>query len=159
MAALVFSWCALWGGVSAANLLSGTLVAFGVSTAGIGTPGRGGVRVLPLVKFGGLVARDLMSSTVAVAAEVLTPVDYTDEAIIEVELPVQSRNHLLLLTVAVTVTPGTAVVDADPETGTLYLHLLHAERAEATIAHVHELAALACRALPVTDPNHSGAEQ
>ncbi len=149
VAALMFAWCALWGGPSAANLLSGFVVGVVVSVAGVGTAGRGRIRILPLVRFAGLVAKDLIFSTVAVAAEVLTPVDYTDEAIIEVKLPAQSRNHLLLLTVAVTVTPGTAVVDADPETATLYLHLLHADRAEATTLHVQELANLACQSLPV----------
>jgi hypothetical protein len=37
----------------------------------------------------------------------------------------------------------------DVDTGRLYLHLLHADRAEGTIAHVRRLAELACRALPV----------
>ena len=85
----------------------------------------------------------------SVALEVLTPTDRTDEAIVAVPLPTESRRHLLLLIVAVTVTPGTAVIDADPDTGTLYLHLLHSDRRDATVAHVEELAELACKALPV----------
>ena len=66
-------------------------------------------------------------------------------------MPAGTRAHLLLLIVAVTVTPGTAVVDADPDTGRLYLHLLHLDRAEGTVEHVLELAELACRALPMND--------
>jgi multicomponent Na+:H+ antiporter subunit E len=86
---------------------------------------------------------------VSVAWEILTPTDYTDEAIIAVDTQVESRSHLLMLVVAITVTPGTAVVDTDADTGRLYLHLLHAEKADAIVAHVQRLADLACRALPV----------
>lgn len=146
--ALVLAWCALWGEVSAANVISGTVVAVAVSVAGIGTAGRGGIRLRPLARFVGLVAVDLVTSTVTVAREILTPTDYTDEAIIAVPVPGDTRSHLLLLIVAVTVTPGTAVVDADPDAGVVYLHLLHADRSDATAAHVRELAELACRALP-----------
>ncbi len=149
VAALVAAWCALWGEVSVANLLSGVIVAVLVSAAGIGTAGRGGIRPLPLARFVGLVAVDLVISTITVAREILTPTDYTDEAIIAVPVPAETRSHLLLLIVAVTLTPGTAVVDADPDGGMLYLHLLHADGRDATTVHVQELADLACRALPV----------
>ena len=154
IAALVFAWCALWGGPSVANVLSGLAVAVAVSGANLGTDGRGRVALGPLLRFLAFVLVDLVKSTVAVAVEVLTPTDYTDEAIISVRVPAETRRHLLLLIVAVTVTPGTAVVDADPDTGMLYLHLLHAERRDETEAHVVRLAELACSALPV-DSLHS----
>ncbi len=146
--ALTFGWCALWGEVSVANILSGVTVAITVSIAGVGTAGRGRIRVLPLLRFAGLVMVDLVTSTLSVAREVLTPTDRTDEAVIAVQTPSESRTHFLLLVVSVTLTPGTAVVDADPDTGTLYLHLLHADRRDATSRHVRELAELACQALP-----------
>lgn len=148
---LTLAWCALWGSVTFANLLSGAVVGFLVSARLVGTDGTGGVRVGPLLHFGALVAIDLAQSTVSVAREILTPTDYTEEGIVAVDMPPGTRAHLLLMIVAVTVTPGTAVVDADPDTGRMYLHLLHINRAEATVEHVLELAELACRALPMTD--------
>ena len=153
IAVLVGVWLALWGDISVANLLSGVVIAVAVSATGIGTAGRGGVRILPLLKFSVLVFWDLLGSTWTVAREVITPTDYTDEAIIAVDVPIASRSHLLLLIVSITLTPGTAVVDADPDSGTLYLHLLHAERREETAAHVRELAELACAALPIDETN------
>lgn len=153
VAALTLAWCALWGEVSIANVASGIVLALAVSGPGIGTPGRGRVRLRPLLRLLVLVAVDLVVSTVSVAREVLTPTDRTDEAIIAVPVPADARAHLLLLIVAVTVTPGTAVVDVDPDTGTLYLHVLHAERRASTEAHVLELARLACRALPTNRPH------
>ena len=148
---LALAWCALWGSISVANAASGLVVGFLASARLVGTDGTGGIRVKPLLHFGALVAIDLAQSTVSVAREILTPTDYTEEGIVAVDVPPGTRAHLLLLIVAVTVTPGTAVVDADPDTGRLYLHLLHLDRAEDTVEHVLELAELACRALPMND--------
>lgn len=146
---LVGAWCALWGSASVANVASGTALAVAMLGASVGTTSQGGIRFVPLMRFVGLVAADMVLSTVAVAREVLTPTDYTDESIVAVQAPIDSRRHLMLMVLAITVTPGTAVVETDADTGTLYLHLLHHDRAEATIAHVRELAELACAALPL----------
>ena len=149
---LTAAWCALWGSVSFANVASGVLISSIVSLPALGTPGVGRVRIVPLVTFGFVVLRDLVASTFSVAYEVLTPPDNTEEAIVAVDLPGDSRAHMLLIVVAVTVTPGTAVIDVDSSQGRIYLHILHAERAAATAEHVAQLAELTCAALPVPDP-------
>jgi multicomponent Na+:H+ antiporter subunit E len=149
LALLVIAWCALWGAVSVANVLSGTLVAVAATLFSGVDRSTGGLRIVPLVQFIWLVAVDLVSSTASVAWEILTPTDYTDEAIIAVDTDIESRSHFLMLVVAITVTPGTAVIDSDSDTGRLYLHLLHAEKAPGIEQHVRKIAALACRALPV----------
>lgn len=146
--ALMLAWCGLWQDLSVQNLLVGFILGVAVTAGSIATPFTGGVRPGPLVRLGWLVFTDLVKSTVEVAREILTPTDYTDEAIVAVTLPPEAGGHRLFLTVAITLTPGTAVVDADPRTGTLYLHLLHNERREDTVAHVERMAALACEALP-----------
>ncbi len=150
--ALTLVWCGLWGDLSIANLAAGALIAVAVTAIGVGTAGTGGVKLLPLLHLVCLVIVDLVKSTASVALEVVTPTDRTDEAIIAVQVPIQSRDHFLLLVVAITLTPGTAVVDADPDGGTLYLHLLHHNRANETIEHVERIARLACDALPL-QPN------
>lgn len=142
-------WCALWGTISIANLGSGLVLALAFTTFDKDASASGPVRVLPLLHLAGLVFVDLIKSTVNVAQEIVSPGDGTDESIIAVDLPAAARDHLLLLVVAVTLTPGTAVIDADPGTGQLYLHLLHANRREETARHVHEIARLASEALPV----------
>ena len=149
MALLVAAWCALWGSVTVANIASGTLVAVAATLfAGVDRDA-GGLRIVPLLHFVWLVLADLVVSTVQVSWEILTPTDHTDEAIIAVDPQLGSRSHFLMLVVAITVTPGTAVVDTDRDTGRLYLHLLHAEKAPEIERHVCRLAELACRALPV----------
>lgn len=151
LALLVAAWCALWGSVSVANVASGTLVAVAATTFAGTEPGAGRVRIVPLLHFFWLVLVDLIVSTVYVAWEILTPTDHTDEAIISLDPHLGSRSHFLLLVVAITVTPGTAVIDTDGDTGRLYLHLLHAEKAPEIERHVRHLAELACRALPVEE--------
>lgn len=151
---LVAAWCALWGSFSIANLASGAVIAAIVLGAGIGGECRGGVRLVPLLRLGGIVFVDLVRSTVSVASSVLSPEDRVDEAIIAVELPAAARRHLLLMVCAVTLTPGTAVVDADPDNGTLYLHVLHADQVDEIRRHVEQVAELADEALPFR-PNTS----
>ncbi len=156
MAGLVFAWCALWGGISVANLASGVLVSAAVVWAGamnrsVRVPTlRGGVDLVALIRLCRLVAWDLAKSTVYVVWEVLTSTDHTDEVVIEVEIPEEARRHLLLLVIGITVTPGTAVVDADAETGVLRLHLLHQSRQADVEAGATKLAQLACAAFPDT---------
>lgn len=153
-AALLVAWLALWGDVSVANVLSGLVVVALVRLLGVGgSDDRGTIRLVPLLRFGWMVLVDLVVSTVAVAWEILTPTDSTEEAIVAVTLPAGARRHLLLLIVSVTVTPGTAVVDADADRGVLYLHLLHCDRQDALTAHVNRLAELACAALPPPAPS------
>lgn len=145
---LVASWCVLWGTVSAANILSGALVALVVTAPGLGDALTGGVRLGPLLQLTWLVFVDLVRSTVAVAVETLTPGDNSSESIVSFTVAPEARRHMLFYTAAITITPGTVVVDTDIEAGTLYIHLLHDTDVAANEAHVQRLAELACRAFP-----------
>lgn len=148
--ALTVAWCALWGSVSAANVASGLLVSALASFAGANT--QGGVRIVPLLRLLWIVSVDLVVSTGVVVREVLTPTDHTDEAIIAVPVPFEARPHLLFLYIAITVTPGTAVVAGDgvdaAGTSTIYLHVLHDDRRDAVVEHVELLVSLVDRAFP-----------
>ncbi len=150
VAGLTGLWCGLWRDVSVANLLVGLGVAVLVSGPLIGSDGRGGVRPLALLRLGLVVLVDLARSTVGVAREILIPEDRTDEAIVAIDLPPAGHRHLLFLTVAITLTPGTAVVDVDRDRHRLYLHLLHADRRDDAVAHARRLAELAEEALPTS---------
>ncbi len=148
--ALTAAWCALWGNVSAANVLSGVLVSSVASFTGSRAPG--GVRLVPLLRLLWVVAIDLAVSTAVVVREVLTPTDYTEEAIIAVPVPVEARAHLLFLYIAITVTPGTAVVAGDDDASVIYLHVLHDDRRDDVVEHVELLVSLVNRAFPTRVP-------
>ncbi len=145
---LTCSWLVLWRDISVANVISGLIVAsLAVLVLG-GDRTIGAIRPRPLMQLLWAIAVDLVRSTIAVAHEVLTPTDYTKEAVIAVQIDRAARPHLLLFVVAITLTPGTAVADVDPEKGRLYLHLLHVDRAEAVVAHTNRIASLATLAFP-----------
>ena len=146
--ALVAAWCALWEEVSFANVASGLIVAVPVVALSGSQTNGSTICVGPALQLIWLVAVDLVKSTVNVVWEILTPTDFTDETIIGIDTQAETRSHLLLLVVAITLTPGTAVVDTDPDTGRLYVHLLHAEAEPEVIEHVRRLAELACAAFP-----------
>lgn len=150
--ALTAAWCALWGSPSAANILSGLLVSSAAVTLGMPAR-RGGIRVVPLLQLIWLVAVDLVVSTAVVVREVLTPTDFTDEAIIAIPIPPGGRVHLFLSYVAITITPGTAVVAAEADASVIYLHVLHADRRDEVEEHVLTLFDLAERALPLPLPS------
>ena len=155
---LVSAWCALWESISFANVLSGLAVAVpAVIFTGSQTNGRT-IRLVPATKLMWLVTVDLVKSTVDVVWEILTPIDYTDETIIGVDTQLEARFHLLLLVVAITLTPGTAIVDTDPDTGRLYIHLLHADAEPQVIEHVQRLAELACEAFPTAGLSGTSAQ-
>lgn len=165
MIALIAVWCALWGNVSIANLLSGAVVALGVVFMGgrgdrraDGAVSSGGLRPRPMARFVGLVAVDLVRSTITVARQILRWTNDTEEAIIAVTVPIEATDHLMLMNLAITVTPGTAVVDADRSSGTLFLHLLQPDRREQVERHTRELASLLCQALPAA-PDRAAEEE
>jgi multicomponent Na+:H+ antiporter subunit E len=143
---LTAAWCALWGSLSVANVLSGVAVSLVASYAGGSS--RNSVRFVPLAKLLWLVFVDLVVSTGVVVREVLTPTDYTDEAIVAVPLSGEGRRHLLFMYLAITVTPGTAVVAGDHTGSTMYLHVLHGDRSDDVVEHVEELSLLVARAFP-----------
>ncbi len=149
---LTAAWCGLWGTVSFANVASGLVLAILIIGAGLGTAEVGGLRIKPLAHFGWVVFVDLISSTLSVAGEILTPTDYTSEAIVAVRLDPEAKPHMMLLSIAINLTPGTAVVEVDRDATTLYVHLLHVKRRAETEAHIELLARLATDALPLPTP-------
>ncbi len=149
----VVAWVALWGDWSWANVLVGVVLAtltLVLQRRARSTPFR--VEPGALVRLISIVLVDLARSTVSVAKEVITPTDYTEEAVLAIEVEPAAMSHALLLTVAITLTPGTAVVEVDPASSTLYLHVLHARDRDEIAAHVHQLADLAVAAFPSDAP-------
>ncbi|MEZ5341455.1 MAG: Na+/H+ antiporter subunit E [Acidimicrobiales bacterium] len=146
--ALVAAWLALWQDISAANLLSGVALVGATALVRIGARPAPYVRPVALLRLLGLVLADLAVSTVQVARTIVRPGGVTDEAIIAVQVAEEHRHHWLLLVSAITLSPGTAVVDTNQASGTLYVHLLDHRRRGSTEATVHRLAALANAAFP-----------
>jgi len=124
---LVLVWNLLWGTWSWANLLSGALVALGVTLLLPLPPVVGGARVRPvaLVRFLVHFVVDLVSSGALVAWQTVRPTGIDRSAIITVQLRTDSDLLLTILTESLTLVPGSMVIDLDREHRTIALHILH----------------------------------
>jgi multicomponent Na+:H+ antiporter subunit E len=124
---LVLVWNLLWGTWSWANLLSGIAVALAVTVLLPLPPVVGGARVSPvgLVVFIGCFVADLVVSAAEVAWQTVRPRGIDRSAIIQVQLRTDSDLLITILTEALTLVPGSMVIDMDRERRTLALHILH----------------------------------
>jgi multicomponent Na+:H+ antiporter subunit E len=151
MAWLVAAWVALWGEPSAANLLTGVLVAGGLILAFPAFPAPGGARrgrlhPLAAARFAASFLWDLVVATAVVAREVVTPGSRISEGIVAV--PIRGVSDLVTTVVAnaISLTPGTLTVEVDRDPTVLYVHVLHLRDATAVRRDVRALEARAIRA-------------
>ena len=124
---LVLVWNLLWGTWSWANLLSGVLVALGVTLLLPLPPVVGGATVRPvaLVRFVGHFVADLVSSGAQVAWQTVRRRGIDRSAIITVQLRTDSDLLLTIVAESLTLVPGSMVIDLDREQRTMALHILH----------------------------------
>jgi multicomponent Na+:H+ antiporter subunit E len=125
-AVLVTVWMLLWGVFSWANLISGLVVAAVVLTvfplpvvAFAGRP-----RPLGLLRFAARFVADLVTASVQLAVLAFRFGHQPRSAIIRVPLRVPSDLVLTLTGEAVSLVPGSLVVDTDQASTTLYIHVI-----------------------------------
>ena len=124
---LVLVWILLWGTWSWANVLSGVVVALVVLVLLPLPHVAGGFRVrpLPLLVFLGHFVVDLVVSGAQVAWLALRPGGQRQSAIVRVRLRVDSDLLLTMVAEAVSLVPGSLVLDLDREQRLITVHLLH----------------------------------
>jgi multicomponent Na+:H+ antiporter subunit E len=146
---LTVVWVALWGDISAANVLSGMVVATLIllSFPLERDERRGAFRPLAALRFVGFFVRQLVTANVQVAWEVLTPRNRENEGIICMPVvPSGSQTLLTLIVNTIGLTPGTMVIDLTEHPRYLYVHVLHlddVDAARANLMRFQELAVLA----------------
>jgi len=139
---LTVAWLALWGGLSWANLFSGVLVA--TLIVALWAPREPlGLRAHPigLAKFIMFVAVDMVTASYQVAREVVRPNPQLREAIVAVPLVSTTRGMVTVIAAAISLTPGTLVIDI-LRTGpniTLFVHVFDLDDHDSLIAHIAEL--------------------
>jgi multicomponent Na+:H+ antiporter subunit E len=126
LVALVVLWMLLWGSVSWLNLVTGILLAVGVTRVLYLPPvelsGRFNVIwfVVFLVRFLG----QLVVASFLVAFQAFRPRGISRNSIVAVQLVTRSDFIMTVTAVAISVIPGSIVLEADREGGILYLHAL-----------------------------------
>ncbi|MDG4824643.1 Na+/H+ antiporter subunit E [Asanoa sp. WMMD1127] len=119
-------WILLWGTFSWANLIGGLLVA-GVVLIAFPLPPvvfGGRLRPIPLLRFAALFLWDLVLASVQVAALAFRPGEPPRSAIIGVRLRVNTDLNLTLTAEALTLLPGSLILEVDRAAGVLYVHVL-----------------------------------
>jgi multicomponent Na+:H+ antiporter subunit E len=123
---LVLVWNLLWGTWSWANLISGVLVALAVTVVLPLPPVVGGARVHPvaLAVFLGTFLADLVRAGAIVAWQTIRPRGISRSAIVRVRLRTDSDLLLTITTAAVTLVPGSMVIEIDRDHREVGLHVL-----------------------------------
>nr|WP_258399321.1 Na+/H+ antiporter subunit E [Micromonospora noduli] len=123
---LVVVWNLLWGDINWANLVGGLLVGAAVLVfyplPAVSFGGR--LRPWALLVFAGRFAVELVSASLHVARIAVQPGYRPRGAIIAVRLRVPTDLNLALTAEAVSLVPGTLILEVDRDSGTLYLHVL-----------------------------------
>jgi multicomponent Na+:H+ antiporter subunit G len=147
IAGLTAVWLALWGDVTAANLIGGLVAATGVSLL---TGRRNGerIRLRPAasLRFAAAFVVLLARSTISVAIAALGPKRLVDPAVRRVTVGEGSASALVLAANSVSLTPGTLTLAIDPDEPALIIHLIRPD--EASLRAVTNLHARAMAALP-----------
>ncbi|MEV4655669.1 Na+/H+ antiporter subunit E [Micromonospora sp. NPDC049301] len=140
---LVVVWNLLWGEINWANLAGGLLVG-GVVLLFFPLPAvtfAGRLRPRALLVFAVRFGAELVSASLHVARIAVQPGYQPRGAIIAVRLRVPTDLNLALTAEAVSLVPGTLILEVDRDSGTLYLHVLDTHGpAELTLARERTLA-------------------
>ena len=123
---LTLVWLLLWGDLSLGTLLAGALIAVIVTTA-LPLPAvhlRGRIHLLATARLVGRFVVDLVAASIQVGVLALSPRRVPRGAVIRVHLRSESDLYLTLTAQLTTLVPGSLVVEANRQTGVLYLHVL-----------------------------------
>src|SRR5690606_7043292 len=112
-AALTVGWIALWGDPTLGNAAGGAVVAVGVlaATRSIRPPAGRGLSVAGTARFVAARSWALVTSSLRVAALVLSPRRAPRPFVVTVRVPDATPGSVLAASSAIGLTPGTLVVD------------------------------------------------
>lgn len=147
---LVVVWVALWGDLSAANVLSGLVVAVGVLTVfpvQRGRPWGLAVRPLALAQLVWFFLRTLVVSNLALARAVVSRDDRLHTGVIEVRLIWDSEVLMTVLTHLIGLSPGMTVIGVGRQPPRLYVHVLQLTDVDSARAEVLRLELLVLEAV------------
>lgn len=141
---LVLVWVAVTGSYTVASVVGGSVVALVITLLFRPNPHDGPVhRVHPihLIRYVGHFVKELVVANVEVARAVVRPdrVEHT-RGIVEVRLAPSSRLVGAVLANAVSLTPGTSIIEVTQSPPTFHVHVLHVtdvDRVRSSIAELH----------------------
>ncbi|PPG57158.1 Na+/H+ antiporter subunit E [Rathayibacter sp. AY1E4] len=123
---LVGIWVLLWDDVSVLSIVTGFLVALLITRVFYLPPVEFSNRINPwfVLLFLLRLLADIAVASVRVSWQILTLPVPVHNAIVAVHLRSRSEGMLVWTTEAVSLVPGSLVIDVDPQLNVLYLHVL-----------------------------------
>ena len=148
-------WVLLWNDISAANVMSGMVLAVVVlalsrlaSAVCVGSDNGDRPRILPLhlVYFVGYVMVQLVRSNLFLAWEIMTRKNTIHAGIIAVPMRTSSELTMLVMANVITLTPGTVTIEAKESPAVLYVNVLHLNDVERVRVDLRRLESICVRA-------------
>ncbi len=141
---LAVAWMALTGSVSEWNFLAGMAVGAVIITVYSGATGEPSYlgRGLKLLAYVYRFLRAIVHSNFTVAYEILTPRMHQTPRLIRYPVDGLSDAHRTALASAITLTPGTLVVEVSPDNRFLYIHCMYAEDCDRAVSDLDAVARL-----------------
>lgn len=139
---LALVWCLLTGSASPWNFVAGLLVGAFVVGAFTTVTGRGNYlrRLFGLLRFAVYFLTILLRANVQIATEAISARPRQRPRILRYPVGDLTAAQTTILANAITLTPGTLVVDVSPDRRWLYIHCMFAEDANEAIRAIDELA-------------------
>lgn len=131
--ALALVWSAVLGSFSLANLAAGFALGFGaLALAGDRLGGaRYARKTGRAVEFAAFFLTELVLASVRVGVDVLTPRHRARPGIVAVPLDAKTDGEITLFANLVSLTPGSLSIDLSEDRGTLFVHVMFLDDAEA----------------------------
>jgi multicomponent Na+:H+ antiporter subunit E len=149
---LVAIWVGLWSKASAANILSGLLVATAIVLVfDTWQAGHAVVRPIRAIWFALYFLYKLVEASVVVARTVISPRHGVHTGIVAVPLHGCSDAVVTLIADAISLTPGTLTLEVRRDPLALYVHALDIRDVDQVQADVRRLEVLAVRAFGSAD--------
>ena len=152
---LVVAWIGITGSFTLASLLGGVAVAVALVflfPPVARSPHQHRVRPLLLLRYVGHFSREVVRASFQVAAAVVLPSRVRhSRGIIRVDLPPSSRMVEAILANAVSLTPGTSIIEVTEEPPRLHVHVLELHDHDAVRSSIAELHVRLVRAVGPED--------
>jgi multicomponent Na+:H+ antiporter subunit E len=139
---LTLVWILLWGTVSAANIISGLVIAL-VITLLLPLPAvpvEGRVHPISLIRLIGLVAWYLVLSSAQLAWLAVKPGPPPLSAVLRAHMAIKSDLVLALAVNIINLTPGTIVLEIDQVRRMIYVHVIDVGSDRAVTRFYHQIA-------------------
>ena len=142
---LALIWVLLWGSADVYTILVGLLGGYFVLWVFTRAMGPNlmrqayGQRIIDIVRFTAYFVRLLVKSNLMLAREVLRPTLQMKPRIIRYEIGNLTDPQIVALSNAITLTPGTLVVDVSRDKRTLYVHAMFAQDRARAVAELDQL--------------------